>query len=66
LASKNNTRISTGIKILPQCRKNTNTKPICNAPIGPSKKPESEARKATVTGSDLINMPVKDDDLAEN
>ena len=31
---------------------NTNTKPICNAPISPSKKSESEAREATVTGSD--------------
>jgi len=28
------------------------SKPICNAPISPSKKPESEAREATVTGSD--------------
>jgi len=28
------------------------SKPICNAPISPSKKTESEAREATVTGSD--------------
>jgi len=34
-----------------------NTKPICNAPISPSKKlPESEAQEATVTGSDQRTM----------
>ena len=39
---------------------NTNTKPICNAPISPSRKLELEAREATVTGSDQRICGVKE------
>jgi len=55
MAANNKTQLVLGHKY-----KYLNTKPICNAPISPSRKPESEAREATVTGSDQRTCGVKE------